>query len=64
MSSDSSMPVVVAQDVIKAYGPGELQVQVLKGVSLSVARGEMMAIMGPAAAARQPSSTASPASTT
>ena len=64
MSSESATPVVVAKDVHKAYGSGELQVQVLKGVSLSVARGEMMAIMGPAAAARPPSSTVSPASTT
>ena len=43
------MPVVVAKDVHKAYGSGELQVHVLKGVSLSVNRGEMVAIMGPSA---------------
>ena len=47
MSSESATPVVVAKDVHKAYGSGELQVHVLKGVSLSVNRGEMVAIMGP-----------------
>ena len=47
MSSESATPVVVAKEVHKAYGSGELQVHVLKGVSLSVNRGEMVAIMGP-----------------
>ncbi len=46
MASDA-IPVVVAKDVHKTYGAGEVQVHVLKGVSLSIQRGEMVAIMGP-----------------
>ena len=64
MSNDSAGPVVLARDVHKTYGFGEVEVHVLRGVSLDVRRGEMVAIMGPAAAARPPCSTASPAWTT
>ncbi|MCY4624566.1 MAG: ABC transporter ATP-binding protein [Chloroflexi bacterium] len=46
MASDA-IPVVAARDVHKTYGTGEVQVHVLKGVSLSIQRGEMVAIMGP-----------------
>ena len=37
----------MARDVHKTYGSGEVQVHVLRGVSLDVKRGEMVAIMGP-----------------
>ena len=47
MATNGEAPVVVARDVHKTYGTGELQVHVLKGVSLDIARGEMVAIMGP-----------------
>ena len=47
MSNDSTVPVVLARDVHKTYGFGEVEVHVLKGVSLDVRRGEMVAIMGP-----------------
>ena len=47
MSNDLTAPVVLAKDVHKTYGSGELQVHVLRGVSLDVRRGEMVAIMGP-----------------
>lgn len=47
MSSNVAEPVVVAKDVHKTYGTGEVQVHVLKGVSLDITRGEMVAIMGP-----------------
>ncbi len=47
MVTNGEAPVVVARDVHKTYGSGELQVHVLKGVSLDIARGEMVAIMGP-----------------
>ena len=47
MSSDAATPVVLAQEVHKTYTTGWLEVHVLKGVSLSVQRGEIVAIMGP-----------------
>ncbi|MDE2969758.1 MAG: ABC transporter ATP-binding protein [Chloroflexota bacterium] len=47
MATNGEAPVVVARDVHKTYGTGEVQVHVLKGVSLDIARGEMVAIMGP-----------------
>jgi putative ABC transport system ATP-binding protein len=39
--------VVHAQDVWKVYGSGEAQVAALKGISVDIRRGEMVAIMGP-----------------
>jgi len=36
-----------ARDVVKAYGRGGLQVEVLHGVSLSLAPGELTLLMGP-----------------
>ena len=47
MSSDAATPVVLAQEVHKTYTTGRLAVHVLKGVSLSVQRGEIVAIMWP-----------------
>jgi putative ABC transport system ATP-binding protein len=35
------------QGVIKEYGDGESRVQVLRGVDLTIAKGEVLAIMGP-----------------
>jgi len=39
-------PVVVGRDVWKVYGQGDLAVSALKGISLEIRRGEMLAIMG------------------
>jgi putative ABC transport system ATP-binding protein len=38
--------VVALKDITKVYAAGDMKVQALKGVSLSIARGEFVAIMG------------------
>ena len=44
---DKEFPVLVLNDLHKVYNPGsELQVHVLKGITLSVERGDYVAIMG------------------
>jgi putative ABC transport system ATP-binding protein len=39
--------IIDAQRVVKTYDTGEVKVEALRGVSLTVPRGEMVAIMGP-----------------
>ncbi len=39
--------VVVGRDVWKVYGSGETEVTALRSVSVSIQRGEMLAVMGP-----------------
>ncbi len=43
----SPAPLLEARDLKRAFGSGATAVQALRGVSLSVAEGEMVAIMGP-----------------
>jgi putative ABC transport system ATP-binding protein len=43
----SAAPVVVAEDVTRRYGAGETAVDALRGVSLTVEEGELVAVMGP-----------------
>ena len=40
------MDLIELKDICKTYHMGELDVPVLKGISLSVARGELVALMG------------------
>ncbi len=57
MTAATSTPVTVrasgedaiidATEIVKTYDTGRVQVRALRGVSLSVRRGEMVAIMGP-----------------
>ncbi len=39
--------IIVARDVVKTYDTGTMRVEALKGISFSVDRGEMVAVMGP-----------------
>ena len=40
-------PLIAFRDVRRVYGAGEAEVRALDGVSLSIAKGEFVAIMGP-----------------
>lgn len=40
-------PVIVARDLTKIYRMGDQEIHALRGVSLTVRRGELVAIMGP-----------------
>ena len=40
-------PIIAAQGVVKTYNTGDIQVHALRGVDLTVERGDMLAIMGP-----------------
>lgn len=42
-----SPPIVDARSIVKTYDTGVVQVAALRGVDLTLARGEMVAIMGP-----------------
>jgi putative ABC transport system ATP-binding protein len=44
---NSASPVVSAEDVTRRYGEGDTAVEALRGVSLAVAPGELVAVMGP-----------------
>lgn len=44
--SDRVMSLIELQDIHKTYHLGEIDVLVLRGVSLSIKQGEMVALMG------------------
>src|SRR5215831_11015505 len=43
----STEPVVSARDLTRRYGEGDTAVDALRGVSLEVRKGELLAVMGP-----------------
>ncbi len=43
----AAQPIIEVRDLVKTYSSGNVRVDALKGVSLNVPRGEMLAIMGP-----------------
>jgi putative ABC transport system ATP-binding protein len=47
-------PLLVAERVRKVYRTGGVEVEALAGLDLEVRRGELLAVMAPAARARPP----------
>jgi len=41
------LPIISCQDVFKTYVSGDIRVEALKGISMSIEKGEMVAVMGP-----------------
>jgi putative ABC transport system ATP-binding protein len=46
MSERGPVPVIELREIVKTYAIGEIEVQALRGVSLTVERGDFVAIMG------------------
>jgi len=47
VSSESSSPIILAENLTKVYSTGRIQVPAVRGVSFAVAPGEFVAIVGP-----------------
>ena len=44
---DASSQIILAEDLTKVYAAGRIQVSAVRGVSLTVAKGEFVAVVGP-----------------
>ena len=47
MATEDKAPIIAAHQIHKTYDTGRVKVHALRGVDLTVSRGEMVAIMGP-----------------
>ncbi|HEY1160240.1 MAG TPA: ABC transporter ATP-binding protein [Terracidiphilus sp.] len=47
MQSEASSPIILAENLTKVYAAGRIQVTAVRGVSLAVAPGEFVAVVGP-----------------
>lgn len=47
VSLEKAMPIIRCKDVTKTYDTGEVQTHALRGISLSIEKGEFVSIMGP-----------------
>jgi len=47
VQSESSSPIILAENLTKVYSSGPIQVTAVRGVSLAVDAGEFVAIVGP-----------------
>ena len=47
MKGEVIMSFITVRDVKKSFGSGDSRTQVLKGVSVEIAKGEMCGIFGP-----------------
>lgn len=47
MTTPSQQPLIKLKDVSKVYGTGHAEMQALRGVNLSIERGDFVAVMGP-----------------
>lgn len=45
--SDQSHPLIALRQVSKVYGAGQAEMQALRGIDLTIQRGEFVAVMGP-----------------
>ncbi|TET98759.1 MAG: ATP-binding cassette domain-containing protein, partial [Dehalococcoidia bacterium] len=46
-ASAAESPIIQAAGLVKTYDTGKVKVEALRGISLTIDRGEMVAIMGP-----------------